>query len=327
MPIRGMNGHGDNALVFESQREDGVQFAQECKSLSVLVALADQATVGLPAAGDGGNHDGYLDAAEQGGGVRPPVQPAPALEAVHAVIFAGRGPAGRRLSGRTFLTSIKAALNGPHAPPPGRASVASLTLRLRPRNTPGGWRGSVKPKGPPQNDRSVDGVVVGRQPAGPRGHEPARRREAHAGRVGELAAVAGCGYCASGGGARAPRWLQPRRRVAVRGWLRGPSRLPSTRASRADHRPTRQRATVRQGRLDVAGRAAARSPGGRVDGRRDGNTAGGCCRRLKQSGCAVVHGGVLVGGAAAAAGSVAAALAVLLAGTTLDGWIMDRAEA
>lgn len=32
-----------------------------------------------------------------------------------------------------------------------------------------------------------------------------------------------------------------------------PSRLPSTRASRADHRPTRQRPTVRQGCLDVAG--------------------------------------------------------------------------
>ena len=50
---------------------------------------------------------------------------------------------------------------------------------------------SGKPKGPPQNDRPLTGEVVGRQPAGPRGHEPARRRGAHAGRVGELAAVAG----------------------------------------------------------------------------------------------------------------------------------------
>ena len=50
MPIRGMNGDGDNALVFESQREDGVEFAQECKRLAVLVAVADQATIRLPAA-------------------------------------------------------------------------------------------------------------------------------------------------------------------------------------------------------------------------------------------------------------------------------------
>lgn len=47
------------------------------------------------------------------------------------------------------------------------------------------------PGGPPQDDSSVDRGVVGRQPAGPRGHKSARRREAHAGRVGELAAVAG----------------------------------------------------------------------------------------------------------------------------------------
>ncbi|SCE76289.1 hypothetical protein GA0070561_1450 [Micromonospora saelicesensis] len=74
--------------------------------------------------------------------------------------------------GRTFCTSIKAARSGPHAPPLGRASVAPLTLRLRPSNTPGGWRGSGKPKGPPQHDRPLTREVVGRQPAGPRGHEP-----------------------------------------------------------------------------------------------------------------------------------------------------------
>lgn len=50
-------------------------------------------------------------------------------------------------SGSKFLYVFKAALNGPHAPPPGRASVAALALRLRPRNTPGGWRGSGKPQG------------------------------------------------------------------------------------------------------------------------------------------------------------------------------------
>jgi len=54
-------------------------------------------------------------------------------------------------------------------------------------------------------------------------------------------------------GPQAPGWLGLRRGRRVRTWLRQPSRLPSTRASRADHRPTRQRPTVCQGRLDVAG--------------------------------------------------------------------------
>lgn len=60
------------------------------------------------------------------------------------------------------------------------------------------------------------------------------------------------------------------------GGCAGPSRQPTTRASRADHHPTRQRPTVRQGRPDVAGRAEARSPGGRVNGRREGRRSQAC---------------------------------------------------
>jgi hypothetical protein len=63
---------------------------------------------------------------------------------------------------------------------------------------------------------------------------------------------------------------EDRRRVTVRGWLREPSRPPSTRASRADHRPACQRPNLRQGSIDVARRAVARSHHGRVDGIRDG---------------------------------------------------------
>src|SRR5690606_6246359 len=55
------------------------------------------------------------------------------------------------------------------------------------------------------------------------------------------------------------------------GGCAGSSRQPPTRASRADHPPARKRPYVRQGRLDVADRATARSPGGRVGGRRDGS--------------------------------------------------------
>jgi hypothetical protein len=62
-----------------------------------------------------------------------------------------------------------------------------------------------------------------------------------------------------------------RRRVAVRGWLRWePSRPPSTgRAEQITARPASVR-TSRRCPPVVAGRAAACSPRGRVDGRRDG---------------------------------------------------------
>ncbi|MGW4498958.1 alcohol dehydrogenase catalytic domain-containing protein [Micromonospora sp. NPDC004336] len=45
-------------------------------------------------------------------------------------------------------------------------------------------------------------------------------KEAHAGRIGEVAAVTGCGYCAAGGGAPAPGWPKIVGRRRVRGWLR-----------------------------------------------------------------------------------------------------------
>lgn len=57
----------------------------------------------------------------------------------------------------------------------------------------------------------------------------------------------------------------------------------STRASRAGRRPTRERPQGRQRRLDVAGRAAARSPGGRVGGRRDGASACGSVDNVSMS--------------------------------------------
>lgn len=100
-----------------------------------------------------------------------------------------RRPAAGRC-GRTFCTSIKAALNGPHAPPPGRVPVAPLALRLRPRNARRLAR-KRKAQEAAAEHRPLTVGVVGRQPAGPRGHEPARRRGAHAGSVGELAAITG----------------------------------------------------------------------------------------------------------------------------------------
>lgn len=68
---------------------------------------------------------------------------------------------------------------------------ARPSLRLRPRNTPGGWRGSGKPKGPPQNDRTVGWWCGGAGSRPGRAASTARRRRAHAGRVGELKVVAG----------------------------------------------------------------------------------------------------------------------------------------
>ncbi len=49
-----------------------------------------------------------------------------------------------------FLYVFKAARNGPHAPPPGRAPAAAA-VALRPsRLTPGGWRGQRGAPEPPQ---------------------------------------------------------------------------------------------------------------------------------------------------------------------------------
>lgn len=71
------------------------------------------------------------------------------------------------------------------------ASVASLALRLRPRNTPGGWRGQREAR----RGREIAAAAstgwswAGSRPG--RGHVPARRRGTHADRVRELAVVAG----------------------------------------------------------------------------------------------------------------------------------------
>lgn len=115
-------------------------------------------------------------------------------------------------------------------------------------------------------------MLVSRQPAGPRPIGAAQgraRRVRAAGRGGGLVAVteppAGAQRLQDGRGS-----VGGSRSV---GGCAGPSRQPTTRASRADHHPARQRPYMRQGPLDVAGRAAARSPGGRVGGRRDGSWA------------------------------------------------------
>jgi hypothetical protein len=162
---------------------------------------------------------------------------------------------------------FKAALNGAARAAAWARVQRSAGAPRRPRNTPGGWRGKRKPKGPPQNDRSLTGGVVGRQPAGRRGQDPRdvgertriRRRAGGLDGVAATAPPAGAQQLQDGrgfvGGLRS------------RGGCGEPSRLPSTRASRADHRPARQRPYGRQGRLDVAGRAVARFPCGRVDGR------------------------------------------------------------
>ncbi len=171
-------------------------------------------------------------------------------------------PPGCRRCGSKFLYVFKAALDGPHAPPPGRVPAAAA-VALRPsRLMPDGWRGERGARG----RRRREGLgkwwgVRRRQPAAPRRSDAAQGRARRV-RAGGSRRRSGRGYCASGGGAPAPGWPGLRGRVAVRGWLRGPSRQPTTRASRADHHPTRQRPTVRHGRLDMAGRAAARSPGG-----------------------------------------------------------------
>ncbi len=100
---------------------------------------------------------------------RPPVAEPPAF---YAFTCDPSADGGHRLSagcGRTFCTSIKAARDGPHAPPPGRASVAPLALRLRPRNTPGGWRGEREAQGAAADGIAEEsGEIRRRQPAAPR---------------------------------------------------------------------------------------------------------------------------------------------------------------
>lgn len=103
---------------------------------------------------------------------------------------AGRPAACR--CGRTFCTSIKAARDGPQAPPPGRASVAPLALRPRPRRTPGGWRGEREARGPPltvvPRVVEVGGPAAGRAAPDRRGAGKERRVRA-AGCGSELVAV------------------------------------------------------------------------------------------------------------------------------------------
>jgi hypothetical protein len=138
-------------------------------------------------------------------------------------------------------SGVKAALNGPLALPPGRAPAAAA-VALRPsRLTPGGWRGEQEAPRAAAARQTVDRWCGGRQPAGPRGQHPARRRGAHVGRVGELAVVAGLRLLRLRRGRSGSRMAEGRRQQPGPWLVRAPSRLPSTRASRAIHHPTRQR--------------------------------------------------------------------------------------
>ena len=111
-----------------------------------------------------------------------------------------------------------------------------------------------------RDDRQVwaeRGAAADRHGLGDAAELPAPGRRRGPGRV------AGCGYCASGGGAPAP------------GWPRTPS--PSPRASRADPR-RRPPAWVPSVKAVLTWRApaAARSHGGRVEGDGMAEPQGGC---------------------------------------------------
>ncbi|MBM7491933.1 hypothetical protein JOD64_003155 [Micromonospora luteifusca] len=101
-----------------------------------------------------------------------------------------RDPSPRRdgRCGRTFCTSVKAALDGPYAPPPGRAP-APAAVALRPsRLTPGDWRGQREARRAAARRQGVGNQLVGRQPAGAR--RPSHRRvvgRVTAGRGGDAA--------------------------------------------------------------------------------------------------------------------------------------------
>ncbi len=184
------------------------------------------------------------------------------------------GHTGCRRCGSKFLYVFKAALNGPHAPPPGRAPAAAA-VALRPtRLTPGGWRGEREARRAAAERQVVDRWCGG--PAAGRAARPRARAAEGRARRPRRRARGGRGVAVRAPPAGALR-LQDGRGTVGRsrsvGGCSEPPRLPSTRASRADHLPTRQGPNLRQGRLDVAGRAAARSPQGRVDGRRDGGVA------------------------------------------------------
>lgn len=185
----------------------------------------------------------------------------------------GPGPATGRC-GRTFCTSIKAALGGPHAPPPGRASVAPLALRLRPRRTPGGWREGREPGGPPSDDRPLPsgggGPVAGR--AARRASRGARKRTPGPSTAGGWRGR-GCGYCASGGGAPAPGWpgtVGGSRSVGGGGGSHPVCRQPG-RAEQTTARPASVRTSVKAVLTWRAGRwSAPQECGSTADGMTSG---------------------------------------------------------
>jgi hypothetical protein len=75
--------------------------------------------------------------------------------------------AGCRRCCAKFLYVFEAARNGPHAPPPGRASDAPLSLHAGHAERPAAGAEAGKARRAAEDDRAVYGLtVVGRQPAG-----------------------------------------------------------------------------------------------------------------------------------------------------------------
>ena len=165
---------------------------------------------------------------------------------------------------RTFCTFVKAARNGPHAPPIGRLLAARSAAHGDQADAHRLARIARSPSGAAEIDgqRRRKLIRPGRQPAGDElGYAAWQPRRA-------VARVPGRARCLRQG-APAPGW--PRSHAPPGKWVvarRHPARRRPGR-SRADHRPGRQRPYRRQGSLDVAARAAARSHDGRVDGERD----------------------------------------------------------
>lgn len=206
--------------------------------------------------------------------------------------------AGCRLSavGSKFLYVFKAALDGPHAPPPGRAPAAAA-VALRPsRLTPGGRRGKREARGRRRRDSGKGGGGSSPQPAAPRLSSAAQERACrvraaspkhggggrggHAGRPGAGSAAAqgqvncspGTGRVAAGGHPPTPgtgaRLGQLRHCGGVRWGAVRDTRAHSVRSGSV--RPcVKARLTSRTGR-----RPAPQESGSTADGK-DGSRSGG----------------------------------------------------
>ncbi|SCF18828.1 hypothetical protein GA0074695_4156 [Micromonospora viridifaciens] len=102
-------------------------------------------------------------------------------------------PAG--MPAESFALCIKAVLNGPRAPPPGRAPAAAA-VALRPsRLTPGGWRGQRRPRRAAVERQTVDRWCYGPAAGWPRGQHPRGVGERTPAASASWRRSRGCGYC------------------------------------------------------------------------------------------------------------------------------------